>query len=206
MSAIPRTRDETRRSLALLRRRRDRGRLGRAAKRPGQSMDRRPRSHVRATLADYCGVKHAIALANGSLALELALRALGIGPGDEVIVTSRSFIASASCVDIVGARPVFADVDPCSQNISAGNHRAADHCAHAKPSSPSIWPVGLAICRQFSTLRNSTNCSSSKIARRQSARRIDGRKVGSFGDARRVFVLPGQDHHDWRRRGRVAAQ
>lgn len=65
------------------------------------------------------GVKHAIALANGTLALELALRALGVGPGDEVIVTPRTFIASASCVVTVGAKPVFADVDHNSQNLSA---------------------------------------------------------------------------------------
>ena len=63
--------------------------------------------------------KHAVALANGSVALELALYALGIGPGDEVIVPSRSFIASASCVVLRGARPVFADVDRDSQNLTA---------------------------------------------------------------------------------------
>lgn len=65
------------------------------------------------------GCEHAIAVANGTLALEIALRALGIGPGDEVVVTPRSFIASASCVVTVGATPVFADVDPDSQNITA---------------------------------------------------------------------------------------
>lgn len=59
-----------------------------------------------------------IALANGSLALELALRAFGIGPGDEVVVSPRSFVASASCVLLVGATPVFADVDPASGNLS----------------------------------------------------------------------------------------
>jgi len=65
------------------------------------------------------GVKHAVAVANGSVALELALHALGIGAGDEVIVPSRSFIASASCVLMRGARPVFADVDRESGNITA---------------------------------------------------------------------------------------
>jgi len=60
----------------------------------------------------------AVALANGSLALEAILRACGIGPGDEVIVTPRSFIASASCVDLVGAKPVFADIDIDSEAIS----------------------------------------------------------------------------------------
>lgn len=68
--------------------------------------------------ADYVGTRHAVALANGTVALELALRAFGIGEGDEVIVTSRTFIASASCVGICGATPVFADVDANSQNIT----------------------------------------------------------------------------------------
>ncbi|MDD3847955.1 MAG: aminotransferase class I/II-fold pyridoxal phosphate-dependent enzyme [Smithellaceae bacterium] len=73
--------------------------------------------------ADYCGVRHAIALANGSVALDLALLALDIGPGDEVIVTPRTFVASAACVVLRGAKPVFVDVDPDSQNITAESIR-----------------------------------------------------------------------------------
>ncbi|NLV94397.1 MAG: aminotransferase class I/II-fold pyridoxal phosphate-dependent enzyme, partial [Candidatus Riflebacteria bacterium] len=68
--------------------------------------------------ASYVGRKYAIALANGSLALELALIGYDIGPGDEVIVSCRSFMASASCAIMRGATPVFADVDRTSQNIS----------------------------------------------------------------------------------------
>ena len=69
--------------------------------------------------AAWCGTRHAITLANGTLALDLALRGLGIGPGDEVVVTPRSFIASVSCVVNAGATPVFADVEPDSGNLSA---------------------------------------------------------------------------------------
>ncbi|MFK7860928.1 MAG: DegT/DnrJ/EryC1/StrS family aminotransferase [Granulosicoccus sp.] len=69
--------------------------------------------------AGYTGSKYAIALANGTLALDLALKALNIGPGDEVIVTPRTFIASISCVVTAGAIPVFADVDADSQNLTA---------------------------------------------------------------------------------------
>lgn len=65
------------------------------------------------------GKKHGLALSNGTVALELALRAFNIGPGDEVIVASRSYVASASCVMIVGATPIFADIDLNSGNISA---------------------------------------------------------------------------------------
>lgn len=69
--------------------------------------------------AAWCGAQYAIALANGTLALDVALKALGIGPGDEVVVTPRTFIASISCVVNAGASPVFADIEPDSGNISA---------------------------------------------------------------------------------------
>jgi len=69
--------------------------------------------------AAWCGVSYAVALSNGTLALDVALKALGVGPGDEVIVTPRTFIASVSCVVNAGATPVFADVEIDSGNISA---------------------------------------------------------------------------------------
>ena len=68
--------------------------------------------------AKSVGKQYGIALSNGTVALELALRALGIKAGDEVIVASRSYVASASCVLLVGATPVFADLDINSGNIS----------------------------------------------------------------------------------------
>ena len=68
--------------------------------------------------AGYTDSRYAIALANGTLALDLALKALDIGPGDEVVVTPRTFIASISSVVTAGATPVFADVDINSQNLS----------------------------------------------------------------------------------------
>ncbi len=68
--------------------------------------------------ASHVGVEYAVAVANGTVALELALRSLGIGKGDEVIVPSRTFFASASSVVACGATPVFADIEPVSQNIS----------------------------------------------------------------------------------------
>ena len=69
--------------------------------------------------AAFVGCDHAVAMVNGTAALECALKALGVGPGDEVITTSRTFIASASCAVMLGARPVIADVDHDSQNITA---------------------------------------------------------------------------------------
>ncbi|ASK33674.1 aminotransferase [Alcanivorax sp. N3-2A] len=69
--------------------------------------------------ADFAGTDYAVAVANGTLALDLALQGLGIGPGDDVIVTPRTFLASATAVVNAGARPIFADVDRDSQNITA---------------------------------------------------------------------------------------
>jgi len=69
--------------------------------------------------ADWTGTRHAVALMNGTVALDAALNALGIGLGDEVVVTPRTFIASASCVVNSGATPVFADVERDGGNISA---------------------------------------------------------------------------------------
>lgn len=69
--------------------------------------------------AAWAGTKHAIALSNGTLALDVALKALGVGAGDDVIVTPRTFLASASTVVTACANPVFADIDLNSQNITA---------------------------------------------------------------------------------------
>lgn len=74
--------------------------------------------------AGWAGTPYAIALANGTLALDVALKALGVGSGDEVVVTPRTFLASASCVVTAGATPVFAEVDANSQNITAETIRA----------------------------------------------------------------------------------
>lgn len=69
--------------------------------------------------ARYLGRRHAVAVMNGTVALELALRALGIGEGDEVITTPRTFIATAGAVVLTGGTPIFADVDRDSGNITA---------------------------------------------------------------------------------------
>ena len=73
--------------------------------------------------ARRCGVEYAVAVANGTVALELALRALSIGPGDEVITPCRSYVASSSCIAVCGATPVMADIDRESQTVTAESIR-----------------------------------------------------------------------------------
>lgn len=87
----------------------------------------------------YIGTCHGIALANGTAALELALKSLGVGSGDEVLVTCRSFIASAACAVLCGATPVFCDVDENSQNITAETLRP-----HISAKTKAIIAVHLA--------------------------------------------------------------
>jgi dTDP-4-amino-4,6-dideoxygalactose transaminase len=75
--------------------------------------------------ADYLGVRHAIGVANGTDALTLALRGLGVGPGDEVVVPSFTFYASAEAIPPTGATPVFCDVDPETFCVTAETVKAA---------------------------------------------------------------------------------
>jgi dTDP-4-amino-4,6-dideoxygalactose transaminase len=89
--------------------------------------------------ASYVGCKYGIAVANGTVALELALRAYGIGNGDQVITSSRTFLATASSIVAVGATPVFADVDRDSQNVTAGSISAV-----LTPATKAIIVVHLA--------------------------------------------------------------
>jgi dTDP-3-amino-3,4,6-trideoxy-alpha-D-glucose transaminase len=75
--------------------------------------------------ATYCGAGHAIGVANGTDAITLALRAMGVGPGDDVVVPSFTFYASAEAIPPTGARPVFCDVDPATMCATAETVRAA---------------------------------------------------------------------------------
>ena len=131
--------------------------------------------------AEYVGTRYAIALANGTVALELALRALGIGAGDEVITTTRTFIASASCAVMVGATPVIADVDRDSQNMTADSIRA-----RITPRTKAIiavhlagWPCDmdpiLEVAREHE-LKVIEDCAQAHGAR------YKGKPVGCMGD------------------------
>ena len=130
--------------------------------------------------AQWCGSNHAVALSNGTLALDVALKALGIGPGDEVVVTPRTFIASVSCVVNAGATPVFADIEPDSGNISARTiaqvltpRTKAVICVHLAG-----WPCDMDPIMELAAqhgLKVIEDCAQAHGAR------YKGRSVGSIG-------------------------
>ena len=130
--------------------------------------------------AAFAGTAYAVSLANGTLALDLALQALGIGPGDEVIVTPRTFIASISTVVSAGATPVFADVDPDSGNISPATiaPMLTERTKAIIPVHLGGWPcdmpgiLALADPRGIAVIED---CAQAHGAR------IGGQSVGSFG-------------------------
>ncbi|HYI40786.1 MAG TPA: DegT/DnrJ/EryC1/StrS family aminotransferase [Allosphingosinicella sp.] len=126
--------------------------------------------------------EHCIALANGSLALELPLRVFGIGPGDEVVVTPRTFVASATCVMLLGATPVFADIDPDSGNITAQSIEAVltERTRAIIPVHLAGWPCDMPAIMELAERRGLfviEDCAQSHGAE------IDGRPAGSFGQA-----------------------
>nr|WP_218166766.1 DegT/DnrJ/EryC1/StrS aminotransferase family protein [Pseudomonas sp. G1002] len=130
--------------------------------------------------AAWAGTEYAIGLANGTVALDLALKALGIGAGDEVIVTSRTFLASVSSIVNAGAVPVFADVDRDSQNSNAQTIRAvltprtrAVICVHLAGWPCDMDPI-MALAEEFD-LKVIEDCAQAHGAR------YKGRPVGSIG-------------------------
>ncbi|CAG7857791.1 UDP-2-acetamido-2-deoxy-ribo-hexuluronate aminotransferase [biofilm metagenome] len=89
-------------------------------------------------LADYVGVKHCITVASGTDSLEIALRTLAIGPGDEVITVPFTWISTAEAIALVGAKPVFVDIEPIAFNINVDQIEAA-----ITPRTKAIMPVSL---------------------------------------------------------------
>lgn len=130
--------------------------------------------------ADWAGSTHAIALGNGTLALDLALHGLGIGPGDEVIVTPRTFLASVSCVVNAGATPVFADVDRDSGNITADTIAAvvSPRTKAAIPVHLAGWPCDM---DPIMDLANRHGFAVIEDCAQAHGARYKGRSVGSIG-------------------------
>ena len=131
--------------------------------------------------AQWCGTAHAIAMANGSLALSAAYLAIGLGAGDELITTPRTFIATASSAVLLGAKPVFADVDVESGAITAAtiaplitSRTKAISVVHLG-GWPATMPAILELAREHD-IAVVEDCAQAHGAR------IHGQSVGSFGD------------------------
>ena len=95
-------------------------------------------AELKTALGRYVGVKHCIAVASGTDGLEIALRGLGVGPGDEVITVPFTWISSAEVIGLVGAKPVFVDIEPASYNINVELIEAA-----ITPRTKALLPVSL---------------------------------------------------------------
>jgi len=146
---------------------------------------------LEAEFASYCGAKYAVGLDNGMSALELALRALAVGPGDEVITTANTFIATAGSIAATGARPVLVDVDPVTYNMDA---RAMERAITARTKA--VMPVhlygqpadmdailGIARDRRLPVIEDACQAHGA---------RYKGRRCGSMGAAGCFSFYPGK--------------
>ena len=108
-------------------------------------------------LARYCGTRHAVGCASGSDALLLALKALGVGEGDEVLTVPFTFFATAGAISLAGARPVFADVEPETFNIDP---RSAAAAIERHPKIKALIPVHLfGGCADIDALKQITDAA-----------------------------------------------
>jgi dTDP-4-amino-4,6-dideoxygalactose transaminase len=140
--------------------------------------------------AEYLGVDHAIGVGNGTDALVIALRALGVGPGDEVVVPSFTFYATAEAVVNVGARPVFCDIDPETLCVTAETvERALTQRTKAVipvhlfgTPAPDLRP--LAAAHGIRVLEDAAQATGAKLA---------GERAGSLGDAATFSFFPSKN-------------
>ncbi len=138
--------------------------------------------------ADYLGVRHVVSVANGTDAITIALQALGVGPGDEVVVPSFTFYASAEAIPPTGAAPVFCDVDPDTCNVTAETVAAAltprtraviavDLFGNPAPI-PALRALGVPVLEDAAQAAGST---------------LDGRRAGALGDLASFSFFPSKN-------------
>src|SRR4029078_520083 len=140
-------------------------------------------------MSEYIGVKHAIALSSGTAALHLIVRALGLGPGDEVLVPSFTFAASVNAILYEGATPVFVDIEPVTYNLSIADlerkitSRTRAIMAVDVYGHPVEWDELLRVAREHNLKVIDDSCEALGAE-------YKGRKIGQFGDAAAFAFYP----------------
>lgn len=143
-------------------------------------------------IASYVGCDHAVALNSGTDALHLALRALDVGPGDEVITTPFTFVATTEAIGIVGATPAFVDIHPQTFNMDVGALEAA-----ITPRTKAIMPVHLyghpAPMHDIMAIARKHGLAVVEDCAQAIGATLDGKRVGSFGDAGAFSFFPSKN-------------
>ena len=135
-------------------------------------------------LADYTGARHALGVANGTAALHLICLAAGLGPGDEVVVPSLTFVASVNAIAYTGATPVFADIaGPRDAMARRGRRRGRDHAAHAGDHGRRLRRPSGRDRRAARAGRGDRGLMLLEDAAHAIGMRHDGRHLGTFGAA-----------------------
>jgi dTDP-4-amino-4,6-dideoxygalactose transaminase len=142
-----------------------------------------------AELADYLGVRHAIGVANGTDALVIALRALGVKPGDDVVLPSLTFYATAEAVADIGARPVFCDVDAATRNVTLDTVVAA-----LTPATTAVIAVDLfGVPAPTPELRAELEQPVLEDAAQAAGASLGGRRAGALGDVATLSFYPSKN-------------
>jgi dTDP-4-amino-4,6-dideoxygalactose transaminase len=148
-----------------------------------------PEAAFERDFADFCGARHAVAVASGTEALTLTLRALGIGPGDEVLTVPNTFMATAEAICLAGAQPRFVDVRPDTANMDPGLLEAA-----VTPRTRAIIPVHLygypADLGPITALARSRGLKVIADAAHAHGARYQGRSICAWGDASAFSFYP----------------
>jgi dTDP-4-amino-4,6-dideoxygalactose transaminase len=144
------------------------------------------------SFASYCGASHAVGVANGTDALQLAIRTLDIGHGDEVVTAANSFIATAAAIALNGARPVFVDIDPDTYTLDPTLVERA-----LTSRTKAIIPVHLygqpADMRSIMEIARRRNLYVIEDAAQAHGAEYEGKRVGSFGDLACFSFYPGKN-------------
>ncbi len=139
--------------------------------------------------ADYCGCKYCIGISNGTEALHLALAALGVGPGDEVITQANTYVATAFAVNYLGATPVFVDIEPCHANIAIEQVEA-----RITPRTKAIIPVHMyghpTDMHPLLELAQKYELKVLEDASHAHGATYKGQRIGSLGDAAAFSFYP----------------